>query len=105
MCVNIYLKKVRLIGLYFDKQRYTEALSLGNHNQRQACFLTNLWCLIYCQGTTLLKELKKLDDKQLLVEVQLLESKTYHAISNLSKARYLFSTKNYQHNKIKNKIY
>jgi len=58
--------EVRLIGLYFDKQRYTEALSLG---------------------TTLLKELKKLDDKQLLVEVQLLESKTYHAISNLSKAR------------------
>lgn len=58
--------EVRLIGLYFEKARYTEALSLG---------------------AQLLKELKKLDDKQLLVEVQLLESKTYHAISNLSKAR------------------
>jgi len=58
--------EVRLIGLYFEKARYTEAISLGG---------------------TLLKELKKLDDKQLLVEVQLLESKTYHAISNLTKAR------------------
>lgn len=58
--------EVRLIGLYYDNKRYTEALSLGQQ---------------------LLKELKKLDDKQLLVEVQLLESRTYHALSNLSKAR------------------
>jgi len=58
--------EVRLIGLYFEKARFNDAISLG---------------------ATLLKELKKLDDKQLLVEVQLLESKTYHAISNLSKAR------------------
>lgn len=38
-------------------------------------------------GTQLLQELKKMDDKALLVEVQLLESKTYHALSNLPKAR------------------
>lgn len=58
--------EVRLIGLYYENEKYTEAISLG---------------------AQLLKELKKLDDKQLLVEVQLLESKTYYAISNLSKAR------------------
>lgn len=56
--------EARLIALYFDTKMYTEALSLG---------------------TQLLKELKKMDDKNLLVEVQLLESKSYHALSNLSK--------------------
>lgn len=58
--------EARLIALYFDTGMYSEALQLGS---------------------ALLKELKKLDDKQLLVEVQLLESKTYHALSNLAKAR------------------
>lgn len=56
--------EARLIALYFDTKMYTDALSLGSQ---------------------LLKELKKMDDKNLLVEVQLLESKTYHALSNLSK--------------------
>lgn len=58
--------EARLIALYFDTGMHTEALDLA---------------------TALLKELKKLDDKNLLVEVLLLESKTYHALSNLSKAR------------------
>lgn len=58
--------EARLIALYFDTAMYTEALQLGSQ---------------------LLKELKKLDDKNLLVEVQLLESKVYHALSNLPKAR------------------
>jgi len=58
--------ETRLIGLYFDTKKYQEALSLGS---------------------TLLRELKKLDDRALLVEVQLLESKVYHALSNLPKAR------------------
>uniref|UniRef100_A0A8C6U9X0 Proteasome 26S subunit, non-ATPase 11 n=1 Tax=Neogobius melanostomus TaxID=47308 RepID=A0A8C6U9X0_9GOBI len=58
--------EARLISLYFDTKCYQEALQLG---------------------TQLLQELKKLDDKALLVEVQLLESKTYHALSNLPKAR------------------
>jgi len=56
----------RLIGLYYETERYTDALTLG---------------------AALLKELKKLDDKNLLVEVQLLESKTYAALGNLQKAR------------------
>lgn len=58
--------EARLIGLYYDTNRFADALSLGSQ---------------------LLKELKKLDDKNLLVEVQLLESKTYAALSNLPKAR------------------
>ncbi|KOB75654.1 26S proteasome non-ATPase regulatory subunit 11 [Operophtera brumata] len=58
--------EARLIALYFDTGMYTEALELA---------------------TALLKELKKLDDKNLLVEVLLFESKTYHALSNLPKAR------------------
>lgn len=58
--------EARLIALYFDTGMFSEALQLGSN---------------------LLKELKKLDDKNLLVEVLLLESKTYHALSNLSKAR------------------
>lgn len=58
--------EARLIGLYYDKEMYMDALSLGSK---------------------LLKELKKLDDKNLLVEVQLLESKVYAALSNLPKAR------------------
>ena len=40
-------------------------------------------------GSQLLKELKKLDDKALLVEVQLNESKTYHALDNLPRSRYI----------------
>ena len=35
-----------------------------------------------------MKELKKLDDKALLVEVQLLESKVYHNLSNIPKSRF-----------------
>ncbi|NXG55753.1 PSD11 ATPase, partial [Hemiprocne comata] len=44
-------------------------------------------CSSLLSGSQLLRELKKMDDKALLVEVQLLESKTYHALSNLPKAR------------------
>lgn len=60
--------EARLIALYFDTGLFSEALSLGSQ---------------------LLKELKRMDDKNLLVEVQLLESKTYHALSNLSKVSYI----------------
>lgn len=66
---RIFLRQAleaRLIGLFYDTGNFKAALA---------------------DGSTLLKELKKLDDKNLLVEVQLLESKVYHALSNLPKAR------------------
>ncbi|KAI1780962.1 PCI-domain-containing protein [Hypoxylon cercidicola] len=58
--------ETRLVTLYMAKQSYYEALTLING---------------------LLRELKRLDDKLVLVEVQLLESRVYHALGNNSKAR------------------
>lgn len=58
--------QIRLIALYYDTKKYTDALKLISE---------------------LLKEMKKLDEKPLLVEIQLFESKTYYALSNLQKAR------------------
>ncbi|KAK3051362.1 26S proteasome regulatory subunit rpn6 [Extremus antarcticus] len=58
--------EVRLVGLYMQKQAYYDALTLINN---------------------LLKELKRLDDKLVLVEVQLLESRVYHALGNVPKGR------------------
>jgi len=56
----------RLVAVYYDTRNFEQALKLGG---------------------TLLKELKKVDDKNLLVEVLLLESKTYKALGNLPRAR------------------
>jgi len=58
--------EAKLIGLYYRHAQYEEALALG---------------------TTLLRELKKLDDKALFVEVELLESKVYYKLGNLQKSR------------------
>ncbi|TAQ90143.1 hypothetical protein B7494_g1560 [Chlorociboria aeruginascens] len=58
--------ETRLVTLYMVKQSYIEALTLIN---------------------SLLKELKRLDDKLVLVEVQLLESRVYHALGNTAKGR------------------
>jgi 26S proteasome regulatory subunit N6 len=66
---RIFLKQAletRLIALYLDNKMYSDSLALV---------------------ATLLKELKKLDDKMVLVEVQLLESRVCHALQNLPKAR------------------
>lgn len=56
----------RLISLYFDKSAYHDAIKLID---------------------SLLRELKRLDDKMMLVEVQLLEARVYHALRNIPKAR------------------
>lgn len=58
--------EARLVALYIDSKSFTEALQLGSR---------------------LVRELKKLDDKALLMEVQLFESRTYHALNNVPKSR------------------
>lgn len=58
--------ETRLVTLYMAKQSYYDALTLING---------------------LLRELKRMDDKLMLVEVQLLESRVYHALGNIAKAR------------------
>eukprot|EP01091_Cochliopodium_minus_P020468 TRINITY_DN8968_c0_g1_i1.p1 TRINITY_DN8968_c0_g1~~TRINITY_DN8968_c0_g1_i1.p1 ORF type:complete len:423 (-),score=142.80 TRINITY_DN8968_c0_g1_i1:25-1293(-) len=58
--------ETRLALLYFQDAQYKNALELL---------------------TTLLSEVRKLDDKQLLVEIQLLESRVHHRLRNLSKSR------------------
>ncbi|KAI5476139.1 26S proteasome non-atpase regulatory subunit 11 [Pseudohyphozyma bogoriensis] len=66
---RIFLKQnleVRLIALYIDNSKFREALALIG---------------------TLLRELKKLDDKMILTEVHLLESRVNHALSNLPKSK------------------
>jgi 26S proteasome regulatory subunit N6 len=58
--------ETRLVTLHMARQSYYEALTLING---------------------LLRELKRLDDKLVLVEVQLLESRVYHSLGNQPKAK------------------
>lgn len=58
--------ETRLCGLYLNNKMYSESLLLIDR---------------------LLKELKRLDDKHVLMEVQLLESRVYHALRNIAKAK------------------
>ncbi|KAL1937608.1 hypothetical protein VTO73DRAFT_12994 [Trametes versicolor] len=66
---RIFLKhslETRLVGLQLDTQQYKPALALIE---------------------TLLTELKRLDDKMVLTEVHLLESRVYRGVGNLAKAK------------------
>ncbi|KAI9184501.1 26S proteasome regulatory subunit rpn6 [Blastocladiella emersonii ATCC 22665] len=58
--------ETRLAAMYLDNKMYTESLALIS---------------------LLLKELKRLDDKVVLVEVHLLESRVFHALRNIPKSR------------------
>jgi len=66
---RIFLRQnlqARLVELYFTFNQYQDGIDLASK---------------------LLDELKKVDDKSLLVEVFLHESRIYHALGNISKAR------------------
>jgi 26S proteasome regulatory subunit N6 len=56
----------RLAGLYLDALDYNASTKLIN---------------------PLLREVKRIDDKALLIEIQLLEARVHHAVKNLSKTR------------------
>ncbi|CAG9322994.1 unnamed protein product [Blepharisma stoltei] len=58
--------ETKLAQLYLDSNRYKEALD---------------------SLSVLLKEVKKLDDKLQLVEIQLIESKVYHKLENVPRAK------------------
>ena len=58
--------QTRLISLYYEKGQYNDAISLINN---------------------LLRQLKRLDDKKALVELQLLETKVYLALRNIAKSK------------------
>lgn len=64
-----YLKhriEIRLANLYFQAEKYTDGLKIIE---------------------PLLKDIRKADDKHLLVEIQLVESKINHSLQNLAKAK------------------
>lgn len=66
---RVFLKhslSIRLATLFYEKLQYNDSLQLINE---------------------LLREFKKLDDKSSLVDVHLLESKVYHKLRNLAKAK------------------
>jgi 26S proteasome regulatory subunit N6 len=58
--------ETRLVALYLERKQYPEALALIS---------------------SLLQEVRRMDDRSLLLEVQLLETRLHHALRNIPKAR------------------
>lgn len=71
--------QARLIRLCNELQSYKEGVRIGD-------FFFFIGLMLFL-AVLLIAELKKIDDKDLIVEVQLEESKAYYHLSNLTKAR------------------
>jgi 26S proteasome regulatory subunit N6 len=71
----------RLAVLLLEQKAFPEALSLVKTLSYEVKLFTNTLVIILMP-----LQVKKLDDKQTLVEVYLTESRIYHAIGNLPKS-------------------
>lgn len=72
-----WAKREKRIFLKHSLETRLVSLLLGDHQYKVALILID----------TLLLELKRLDDKMVLTEVHLLESRVYRGIGNLAKAK------------------
>lgn len=72
-----------VLGVVAWRERRNSWITVGSHSYLDNRMYSDALALI----ATLLRELKRLDDKNALMEVQLLESRVYHALRNLPKSR------------------
>lgn len=73
--INLEMRLARMLFLYSDFCRFFEQ----NQPQKSLTLVNSLH-----------KELKKMDDKLLLVEILLLESQVYHSILDIPKAKVIY---------------
>ena len=74
---------MRTISSYYINKSIYDRMYMLNRNVRIVC----MYSLVAELVDSLLKELKKLDDKQMLTETHLTEARIYHALQNIPKCK------------------